>query len=293
MHAGSAVPRRCRWSSSTRTATRCRGRRCSSRRRRRGPRSPRNRRRRTPAGSSSVGCTLSTHAGAQHVCRPDSGAGERLGASSRSPVRCREAPASIGCVRCALTRTVGTQLDPRALQSLQVTVVDSSGLPGAGGTGALRASDAQLRNVCPVAPRHRRTPTSSGSRRSRSWQVDTLARSDTVFATVQGFANNPQPLVVVGVADVAGVLGVHASSHRRPCGSGNSSRRFRSRYATVTATSSTSRDARHADALLVRSRRAAARHDDRADASTGLRRSATCGSTSRWVKSRSWRRSPG
>lgn len=152
-------------------------------------------------GTASVGCTLSTTPGTNTfvvrstVLPSDSVVFQITGAVPGSP-------ASIGCVRCALTRTVGTLLDPRALQSLQVTVVDSSGLPVQGVPVRFAQATRSSGTFVPSLPVTVNTDL-SGVASLTSWRVDTIARSDTVFATVQGFASKPQPLVVVGVADVA------------------------------------------------------------------------------------------
>lgn len=150
-------------------------------------------------GMASAGCTLSTTPGTNtFVVRAsalpnDSVLFQITGAVPGSP-------ASIGCVRCTITRTVGTQLDPRALQSLQVTVVDSSGLPVQGVPVRFTQATRSSGTFVPTLPATINTDI-FGIAALASWQVDTLARADTVFATVQGFANTPQALVVIGVAD--------------------------------------------------------------------------------------------
>lgn len=151
------------------------------------------------SGTASVGCTLSITPGTNtFVVRSsalpsDSVVFQITGAVPGSP-------ASIGCIRCALTRTVGTILAPRVLQLLQVTVVDSAGLPVQGVPVRFSQATSSTGTFVPALPATVTTDL-AGIASLTSWQVDTIARSDTVFATVQGFASTPQPLVVVGVAD--------------------------------------------------------------------------------------------
>ncbi len=152
------------------------------------------------SGTASVGCTLSATPGTNTFV-------VRSSALPNDPVLFQitgavpGSPASIGCVRCALTRTVGTILAPRVLQLLQVTVVDSSGLPVQGVPVQFSQATRSTGTFVPALPATVTTDL-AGIASLTSWQVDTIARSDTVFATVQGFATNPLPLVVIGVADV-------------------------------------------------------------------------------------------
>ncbi|MEP7383414.1 MAG: hypothetical protein ABI910_17145 [Gemmatimonadota bacterium] len=150
-------------------------------------------------GMASVGCTLSVVPGpnvfvvSSALLPGDSVVFQIVGAVPGSP-------ASIGCVRCSTSRTVGTRLDPRALQSLLVTVVDASGLPVQGVPVQFSQPSRSGGQFVPPLPTTVTTDV-FGIAALTSWRADTLALSDTVRAVVQGFPNNPQTLVVVGVAD--------------------------------------------------------------------------------------------